>query len=85
MVKCLGNGPERLNLGNSSPSLSEVGIMKPVTVSAAALVCVFLVSAASADVFNMGGVRNPDGSWTGLASLETVHVGNPGSCIHWSL
>jgi formylglycine-generating enzyme required for sulfatase activity len=24
----------------------------------------------------MGGTRNPDGSWTGLASLETVLVGN---------
>jgi formylglycine-generating enzyme len=32
-----------------------------------------------ADVFNMGGTRNPDGSWNGLASLETVPVGNPGN------
>jgi formylglycine-generating enzyme required for sulfatase activity len=34
---------------------------------------------AAADVLNLGGTRNPDGSWTGLASLETVHVGNPGN------
>ncbi len=34
---------------------------------------------AGADVFNLGGVRNPDGTWTGLASLETVPVGNPGN------
>ena len=34
---------------------------------------------ARADVFNMGGARNPDGTWTGLASLETVPVGNPGN------
>ena len=27
---------------------------------------------ASADVLNMGGTWNADGSWTGLASLETV-------------
>ena len=30
-----------------------------------------------ADVQNMGGTRNPDGSWNGLASLETVPVGDP--------
>ncbi len=36
-------------------------------------------SQARADVFNMGGVRGPDGSWTGLASLETVPVGHPGN------
>ncbi len=41
-------------------------------------VCVFAVP-TMADVFNMGGTRNPDGSWTGLASLETVTVGNPGN------
>lgn len=38
-----------------------------------------LVASGRADVFNMGGTRNPDGSWTGLASLETVPVGNPGN------
>ncbi|MBP7937604.1 MAG: SUMF1/EgtB/PvdO family nonheme iron enzyme [Phycisphaerae bacterium] len=48
-----------------------------------ALVCVSVlalaVSQAPADVFNMGGTRNPDGSWNGLASLETVPVGNVGN------
>jgi formylglycine-generating enzyme required for sulfatase activity len=34
---------------------------------------------ARADVLNMGGTRNADGSWTGLASLETVPVGNVGN------
>jgi hypothetical protein len=28
----------------------------------------------AADVLNMGGIRNSDGSWTDLASLETVTV-----------
>jgi len=40
-----------------------------------AVACVSLVSAASADVFNMG---------PGLTSLETVHVGNPGNPGEWS-
>jgi formylglycine-generating enzyme required for sulfatase activity len=46
-----------------------------------AVMGLFLVfaTAGSADVFNMGGMRNADGSWTGLASLETVPVGNPGN------
>ena len=44
----------------------------------AAVMCGSLVSAPSVDVFNMGGTRNPDGTWTGLASLETAPVGNPG-------
>ena len=36
--------------------------------------------AVQADVFNLGGTRNPTtGTWTGLASLETVLVGNPGN------
>jgi len=39
--------------------------------------CVCMVG--QADVFNMGGTRNSDGSWTGLASLETVPVGDPGN------
>jgi formylglycine-generating enzyme len=30
-------------------------------------------------VFNLGGIRNADGSWNGAASLETVPVGNPGN------
>lgn len=46
-----------------------------------AYVCVLALAAsqAAADVFNMGGTRNPDGTWNGLASLETVPVGNPGN------
>jgi formylglycine-generating enzyme len=35
--------------------------------------------ASAADVFNMGGTRNADGSWTGKASLEMLPVGNPGN------
>ncbi len=37
------------------------------------------VTTAQADVFNMGGTQNADGTWTGLASLETVAVGNLGN------
>lgn len=41
---------------------------------------VFMVGlSASADVFNMGGTRNLDGSWTGLTSLETLLVGDQGN------
>jgi formylglycine-generating enzyme required for sulfatase activity len=37
-------------------------------------------SAQAADVFNMGGTRDPaTGTWTGLASLETVTVGDAGN------
>ena len=36
---------------------------------------------AKADVFNMGGTRNPDGTWNGLASLEMVPVGDPGNAV----
>ena len=43
-----------------------------------------MAGSAQADVFNMGGIRNSDGSWTGLASLETVSVGNPGNVGEWS-
>jgi formylglycine-generating enzyme len=46
------------------------------------LICgiVMATSATHADVFNMGGTRNPaTGTWTGLASLEFVTVGNPGN------
>ena len=43
-----------------------------------------LCGAAMADVLNMGGTRNPDGSWTGLASLEMVTVGNPHNDSQWS-
>jgi len=37
-----------------------------------------------ANVLNMGGTRNANGSWNGLASLETVPVGNPGNAGEWS-
>ena len=38
------------------------------------------VVVAQADVFNMGGTLNPTtGTWTGLASLQFVTVGNPGN------
>jgi hypothetical protein len=40
---------------------------------------VMTASVAHADVFNMGGTRNADGKWTGLASLETVPVGDAGN------
>ncbi|MCY2927649.1 MAG: SUMF1/EgtB/PvdO family nonheme iron enzyme [Planctomycetota bacterium] len=41
---------------------------------------VMLAATAQADVFNLGGVRDPlTGSWTGVASLETVRVGDPGN------
>ncbi|MFZ1936535.1 MAG: SUMF1/EgtB/PvdO family nonheme iron enzyme [Thermoguttaceae bacterium] len=45
-------------------------------------VALLLLSAVSiqADVFNMGGTRNPTtGVWTGEASLEFVTVGDPGN------
>ena len=42
-------------------------------------VAVMLATTAQANVFNMGGTRNTDGSWNGLASLEMVPVGNPGN------
>ena len=46
------------------------------------LAAALLASAVSAqaDVFNMGGTRNPTtGTWTGLASLQFVTVGDPGN------
>jgi formylglycine-generating enzyme len=42
-------------------------------------VLAFAAVAARADVFNMGGARNADGTWNGLASLEFVTVGDPGN------
>jgi formylglycine-generating enzyme len=50
-------------------------------VTALAVVAVILSAAcAQADVFNLGGTRNPTtGTWTGLASLEFVPVGDPGN------
>jgi len=47
---------------------------------AAMVVVLAAGSAQPADVFNMGGTRNPTtGTWTGTASLEFVTVGNPGN------
>ena len=45
-----------------------------------ASVLMLAASVAHADVFNMGGTRNPTtGTWTGLASLEFVTVGDAGN------
>jgi hypothetical protein len=51
--------------------------------SCAAVVAATLIAgSARANVFNMGGARNPTtGTWTGLASLEIVPVGNPGNAL----
>ena len=39
-----------------------------------------IAGSAQADVFNMGGTRDPaTGTWTGQASLEFVTVGDPGN------
>jgi len=46
---------------------------------AMALAVLLVSGMAHADVFNMGGTRDGNGTWTGLASLETVPVGNPGN------
>jgi formylglycine-generating enzyme len=46
----------------------------------AAIAVVLSVAVAQADVFNMGGTRDPTtGTWTGSASLEFVAVGDPGN------
>jgi formylglycine-generating enzyme len=45
-----------------------------------AMIVVLAAGSAQADVFNMGGARNPTtGVWTGMASLEFVTVGDPGN------
>ena len=47
---------------------------------AAVVVAMLIAGSAQADVFNMGGTRDPTtGTWTGAASLEFVPVGNPGN------
>jgi len=44
------------------------------------VVAVLLVAGmAQANVLSMGGTRDANGTWTGLASLETVPVGNAGN------
>jgi formylglycine-generating enzyme len=46
----------------------------------AAMLAGLWVATAQADVFNMGGTWSPTGTtWTGLASLEMVPVGDPGN------
>jgi probable HAF family extracellular repeat protein len=51
------------------------------TVTALTVAAVVLsVAVAQANVFNMGGTRDPvTGTWTGMASLEFVTVGDPGN------
>jgi formylglycine-generating enzyme len=52
-----------------------------LTVTVCGLLLASLIAhPAQADVLNMGGTRDPaTGHWTGLASLETVPVGNVGN------
>jgi len=59
----------------------DVKIAKNLAMAAAvAAIVLFAAGLVHADVRNMGGVRNPvTGTWTGLASLETVHIGDPGN------
>lgn len=48
--------------------------------SAAVVLTMLIAGSAQADVFNMGGTRDPvTGTWTGSASLEFVTVGDPGN------
>jgi formylglycine-generating enzyme len=43
---------------------------------------VFLAASVQANVFNMGGTRDPaTGVWTGQASLEFMPVGDPGNVV----
>ena len=49
------------------------------SVAALAALTFLSIASAQADVLHMGGTRNADGSWSGLASLEMVTVGNPGN------
>jgi formylglycine-generating enzyme len=55
-------------------------ITKALVKSVGALVIVSLLAdVARADVFNMGGTQNADGTWNGLASLQFVTVGDAGN------
>ncbi len=45
-------------------------------VACVGVVCFAVASAANANVLYMGGTMGVDGSWTGLASLDTVPVGH---------
>jgi formylglycine-generating enzyme len=58
--------------------------MKKVLGLVAMGVLLLAATVGSADVRNMGGTRNPDGSWNGLASLEPVPVGNAGNTEDWT-
>jgi len=50
------------------------------TLIVAVVAVLMTIGTVQADVFNLGGVRNPaTGAWTGVASLSTVPVGNPGN------
>jgi formylglycine-generating enzyme required for sulfatase activity len=54
--------------------------MQARTIIVAAVALFLSTGAVQADVFNMGGTFNPaTGTWTGLASLGFVPVGNPGN------
>jgi len=54
--------------------------MQTGTIIVAVAAILLTAGAVQADVFNMGGTRDPaTGAWTGLASLETVPVGNAGN------
>ena len=64
----------------SLPAFSEGCKMKSQIVALAVVVVLAAGSAQAADVFNMGGTRDPTtGTWTGQASLEFVTVGDPGN------
>jgi formylglycine-generating enzyme len=55
-----------------------VRIMQVRTIVAGVAVLFLAVAGARADVFNLGGTLNPaTGTWTGLASLQFVPIGNP--------
>jgi formylglycine-generating enzyme len=55
-------------------------MLRLATLVLAALSAILPPGAAPADVLNMGGTRDPvTGAWTGVASLDTVSVGDPGN------
>jgi formylglycine-generating enzyme len=52
-------------------------VVAKMAVAGLAVVLLVWIGSAGADVFNLGGTLNADGSWNGLASLETVPVDDP--------
>ncbi len=61
-----------------SPKKTNLALRRVAVASLASLV--LFASSTQADVFDMGGTRNPvTGTWTGLASLDTVLVGDAGN------